>query len=43
VCERLSTLSGVVADGTDEDGARAAKLNEWETVERTAPIRRVEG
>jgi hypothetical protein len=30
----------VVADGTDEDGARAAKMDEWvvwETVERAAP------
>jgi hypothetical protein len=26
---------GVVADGTDEDGARAARMDEWETVWET--------
>jgi hypothetical protein len=36
----LSGVSRVVADGTDEDGARAARMDEcvvWETVERIAP------
>jgi hypothetical protein len=35
----LSGVGRVVADGTDEDGARAARMDEWvvwETVERTA-------
>jgi hypothetical protein len=34
----------VVADGTDEDGARATRMDEWvvwETVERAAPGARV--
>jgi hypothetical protein len=36
----LSGVGRVVADGTDEDGARAARMDEWvvwETVERAAP------
>jgi hypothetical protein len=33
----LSGVGRVVADGTDEDGARAAKMDEWVTVERPAP------
>jgi hypothetical protein len=36
----LSGVGRVVTDGTDEDGARAAKMDEWvvwETVERAAP------
>jgi hypothetical protein len=33
----LSGVGRVVADGTDEDGARAAKMDEWEMVERIAP------
>jgi hypothetical protein len=35
----LSGVGGVMADGTDEDGARAAKMDEWvvwDAVERTA-------
>jgi hypothetical protein len=27
----------VIADGTDEDGARAARMDEWETRENAAP------
>jgi hypothetical protein len=36
----LSGVGRVVADGTDEDGARAARMDEWvvwETVEKAAP------
>jgi hypothetical protein len=36
----LSGVGRVMADGTDEDGARAAKMDEWvvwDAVERTAP------
>jgi hypothetical protein len=36
----LSGVGRAVADGTDEDAARAAKMDEWvvwETVERAAP------
>jgi hypothetical protein len=36
----LSGVGRVVADGTDEDGAHAARMDEWvawETVEREAP------
>jgi hypothetical protein len=36
----LSGVGRVVADGTDEDGARAMRMDEWvvwETVERAAP------
>jgi len=36
---KLSGVGRTMADGTDEDGARAATMDEWvvlETVERTA-------
>jgi hypothetical protein len=36
----LPAVGRVVADGTDEDGVRAARMDEWvvwETVERAAP------
>jgi hypothetical protein len=39
----LSGVGRVMADGTDEDGAHAARMDEWvawetwETVEETAP------
>jgi hypothetical protein len=36
----LSGVGRVMADGTDEDGAHAARMDEWvawETVEKTAP------
>jgi hypothetical protein len=36
----LSGVGRVIADGTDEDGARAARMDEWvvwEKVERAAP------
>jgi hypothetical protein len=36
----LSGVGRVMADGTDEDGAYAARMDEWvawETVERVAP------
>jgi hypothetical protein len=29
----LSWVGRVIADGTDEDGARVARVDEWETVE----------
>jgi hypothetical protein len=33
----LSGVGRVVADGTNEDCTRAAKMDEWEAVERAAP------
>jgi hypothetical protein len=36
----LSEVGRVMADGTDEDGARAARMDEWvvwDATERTAP------
>jgi hypothetical protein len=33
----LSGVGRVIANGTDEDGAHAARMDEWETVERVAP------
>jgi hypothetical protein len=36
----LSGVGRVMADGTDEDGTHAARMDEWvawETVERVAP------
>jgi hypothetical protein len=33
----LSGVGRMMADGTDEDGARAAKMDEWVVWERIAP------